>query len=188
MLKTLFAALLLLSCERFGLAQFSASTGAIQGTVTDPANATVPGAKVVLTNIDTQISTQARTLRDGTFVFPLLPPGNYQIEVQAQGFETSVVKDVKVEITRVTNVSVELHLGQVAAETTVNEIGEPVDTHTATTGSVITGTQIRDVPLPTRNFLDLTALQAGTSARIQSAATVGRGTPILDVAGSRDRE
>ena len=41
------------------------------------------------------------------------------------------------------------------------------------------------MPLPTRNFLDLTALQAGTAARMQSAATVGRGTPILDVAGSR---
>ena len=63
---------------------------------------------------------------------------------------------------------------------------ETVGTHTTTTGDVITGTQIRDMPLPTRNFLDLTGLQAGTAGRMQSAATVGRGTPTLDVSGSRD--
>ncbi len=184
-LAALFAGVTLLLCAQMALAQISASTGAIQGTVTDPTKATVPGAKVILTNVDTGFTTQETTQPDGAFVFPLLTPGSYQIEVQAQGFETSVLKNVRVEITKVTNANVELRLGQVAVQTTVTELNESIDTHTATTGSVITGTQIRDIPLPTRNFLDLTALQAGTSARIQSAATVGRGAPILDVAGSR---
>lgn len=179
------AGLMTLLCSSVAFAQISASTGAIQGTVTDPQKATVAGAKVILTNVDTTVATQGVTQPDGTFVFPLLAPGNYQIEIQAPGFETSLVKNVKVEITKVTNTNVELRLGQVAIQTTVTEQAESVDTHTATTGDVISGTQIRDIPLPTRNFLDLTALQAGTSARIQSAATIGRGAPTLDVAGSR---
>ncbi len=181
----LLAGLLALFSNSAVWGQISSSTGAIQGTVTDPQNATVAGAKVILTNLDTTVRAAGTTQPDGTFVFPLLTPGNYQIEVQAQGFETTVLKNVKVEITKVTNANVQLRLGQVAVQTTVTEIAETVDTRTATTGSVISGTQIRDIPLPTRNFLDLTAMQAGTSARIQSAAVVGRGAPILDVAGSR---
>jgi hypothetical protein len=166
-------------------AQISSSTGAIQGTVTDPQNAVIPGAQVELINRDTGATSQTTTQNDGTYVFPLVAPGNYQIKVTAQGFETTQLNDVRVDVTKVTNASVKLKVGQVSTVAEVTESFTAVDTRTATTGDVITGTQIRDIPLPTRNFLDLTAMQAGTSARIQSAATVGRGSPILDVAGSR---
>jgi len=167
------------------LGQISSSTGAIQGTVSDPQNASIPGAKVTLTHVDPGTSTDTTTLSDGTFLFPLLAPGNYKIHVLASGFETSELDGVRVDVTKVTNANVKLTLGQVSTVATVQEDFAAVDTRTATTGDVIIGTQIRDIPLPTRNFLDLTAMQAGTAARIQSAATVGRGSPILDVAGSR---
>jgi hypothetical protein len=165
--------------------QISSSTGAIQGTVTDPQGAAVVGAKVVITNTDTGSAAEGTTQSDGTFVFPLLVPGNYKIQVQAPGFETTELDGVKVDVTKVTSANAKLKLGQVSTVATVSGDFASVDTRTATTGDVITGSQVRNMPLPTRNFLDLTAMQAGTSARIQSAATVGRGTPILDVAGSR---
>ena len=164
--------------------QISSSTGAIQGTVSDPQNAIVAGAKINLTNLDTGAAVSKLSQSDGSFVFPLLAPGSYKVEIQAPGFESGVY-EVTVEITKVSNVSARLKLGQVSTVAEVQGAIETVDTHTATTGDVITGTQIRDMPLPTRNFLDLTGLQAGTAARMQSAATVGRGTPTLDVAGSR---
>jgi hypothetical protein len=166
-------------------AQISSSTGAIEGTVTDPQNAAVAAAKVSLTNIDTGAVVSGLTQVDGTFVFPLLAPGNYRIQVTAPGFESTVLDGVKVEITKVTNANARLRLGQVSTVTEVSGTFQTVDTRTATTGDVITGNQVREIPLPTRNFLDLTALQAGTAARMQSAATVGRGSPTLDVAGSR---
>ena len=181
---TLVLLISILSCALLR-AQISSSTGAIQGSVTDPQNSAISGAKVVLTNTATESSAETTTLGDGTFVFPLLVPGKYNIRVTAQGFESSQLDGVTVEITRVTNANTKLKIGQVSTVATVNEVAETVDTRTATTGDVITGTQVRDMPLPTRNFLDLTALQSGVSARIQSAATVGRGAPILDVAGSR---
>ncbi|HEV3196421.1 MAG TPA: carboxypeptidase-like regulatory domain-containing protein [Bryobacteraceae bacterium] len=168
-----------------GWAQISSSTGAIQGMVIDPQNAAVGGAKVSVTNTDTKTVVSGISQGDGTFVFPLLAPGNYQVQVQAPGFESTVLDGVKVEITKVTNATAKLRLGQVTTIAEVSEVFESVDTRTATTGDVITGTQVRNIPLPTRNFLDLTALQAGTAARMQSAATVGRGSPTLDVAGSR---
>jgi hypothetical protein len=181
----LFCTALALLCNRAAHAQISASTGAVQGRVTDPQSATIAGATVILTNTDTGTNAQATTLPDGTFVFALLAPGNYKIEVQAQGFEAAILNNILVEITRVTVANAKMQIGQVSTQVTVNEAALQVDTSTATTGDVMTGTQIRNIPLPTRNFLDLTTFQAGVSARIQSAATVGRGTPILDVAGSR---
>src|SRR5215831_10057295 len=180
----LFSALALLGGAA-AWAQISSSTGAIQGTVTDPQNAAVASAKVNLTNLDTGAVVSGVTQADGGFVFPLLAPGNYRIQVESPGFESMVLDNVKVEITKVTNANARLRLGQVTTVTEVSTIFQTVDTRTATTGDVITGNQVRNIPLPTRNFLDLTALQAGTSARMQSAATVGRGAPTLDVAGSR---
>jgi hypothetical protein len=153
--------------------------------VTDPQNAAITGVKVLLKNTATEATAETTTVADGTFVFPFLAPGVYTLTVQAAGFESTRVDGVNVEITRVTNTGVRLKIGQVSTIATVNDAVEKVDTHTATTGDVMTATQIEAIPLPTRNFLDLTAIQAGVSARIQSAATVGRGAPIIDVAGSR---
>jgi Carboxypeptidase regulatory-like domain len=176
---------LLLLAPSLALSQISSATGAIQGLVTDPQNAAIAGARVILTNIDTGVSAETTSVAGGTFVFPLLAPGTYNLRVQAEGFESTQLDGVTVEITRVTSANVRLKIGQVSTVATVNDVAETVDTHTATTGDVMTSTQIVSIPLPTRNFLDLTAIQAGVSSRIQSAATVGRGAPILDVAGSR---
>jgi hypothetical protein len=183
--RVLMRLLVLIVLAAPGWAQISSSTGAIQGTATDPQNAAVPGARVVLTNLGTAASVTTTTLADGTFIFPLLAPGQYKVSVQAAGFETSELSGLVVDVTKVTNANVKLKLGQVSTVETVESSFATVDTRTATTGDVVSGTEIRNIPLPTRNFLDLTGLQAGTSARIQSAATVGRGAPTLDVAGSR---
>jgi hypothetical protein len=182
----LACAALLLLCAKTSPAQISAATGAIQGTVTDPQGATIPGAKVTLTNTDTGVvSADTTTKADGSFVFPLLSPGNYRIDVAAQGFKELSLSGINVQITKVTVANAKLEIGAVSTEVMVTGAALQVDTRTATTGDVIVGQQIRDLPLPTRNFLDLTLLQAGATARMESAATVGRGTPILDVAGSR---
>src|SRR5580704_12722041 len=86
----LLPGLVLLLCCSSVWAQITSSTGAIQGTVTDPQNSAVANAKVSLTNVDTGAVVSILTQSDGTFVFPLLAPGNYKIEIQAPGFESSV--------------------------------------------------------------------------------------------------
>jgi Carboxypeptidase regulatory-like domain len=143
-----FVLVLVLSSPLHG--QISASTGAVQGTVTDPQNAAVPEAQVMLTNSDTGAVSQTKTQNDGSFVFPLVAPGNYQIKVTAQGFETAELPNLRVDVTKVTNASIKLTVGQVSTVATVTDTASAVDTRTATTGDVITGTQIRDIPLPTQ--------------------------------------
>ena len=102
-----FLALSLAVLSSAAWAQISSSTGAIQGMVTDPQNAAIASAKISLTNADTRASLSALSQPDGSFVFPLLAPGNYRIQIQSPGFESSVY-DVTVEITKVTSVSARL--------------------------------------------------------------------------------
>ncbi len=177
------AAVALLTAPAF--AQISSSTGAIQGTVTDPGGAVVVGAKVAAINTATGTRTEVSSQSDGGYVFSLLPPGTYRVEIEAPGFQRSVLQGIAVEVTRVAVANARLELGEVTSEVVVTDSLQHVDTATATTGDVINSELIRSIPLPTRNFLDLTALQAGVAATMSNPAALGRGAPQLFVAGQR---
>src|SRR3954465_8975664 len=122
--------ILLSSASLFG--QISATTGAVQGTVTDPSHASVANARVVLTNVETNQSSELQSKSDGSFVFPLVSPGNYRVQIEMQGFQKQIIENVKVDVTRVTTANAELQIGQVAIQETVIDQLVTVDTHTAT--------------------------------------------------------
>ncbi len=166
-------------------AQISSNTGAIQGTVLDPQGAAVAGAKVTATSLATGLKVETTTHDTGDFVFPLLAPGRYKVEVENSGFKRAVLTDLNVEVTKVTNTTVKLELGEVTAEIVVTEAALRVDTLTPTTGDVIGSKLVQALPLATRNFLDLTSLQAGVASTMTNPAALGRGTPQLFVAGQR---
>lgn len=180
-----FVLLIALCFAAVALSQSSSSAGAIKGAVADAQGASIPGAKIVLTNVDTNETAEQAAQADGGFVFPLLKPGNYRLQISASGFSALTLNNLKVSVATVTPANARLQVGSQTTEVTVTGAAQMVDTATATTGDVITGQQVTSIPLPTRNFLDLTALQANTAAAMQSAATVGRGTAILYVSGSR---
>lgn len=179
----------LLACLMFTalpvLAQVSSSTGAIQGTVTDPGGAVIAGAKVVLINQATGGRTEGSTQEDGTYVFPLVPPGRYKIEVENAGFRKTVLSDLDVQITKVAVANAKMEIGPVTTEYVVTDAIQQVETTNASTGDVIAGNMVRNIPLATRNFLDLVSLQAGVAATMTNPAALGRGAPQLFVAGQR---
>src|SRR5215472_14346522 len=74
------------------LTALAQSSGTIQGTVTDPSGAAVVGAKVVVRNEATGEERTTQTDSAGAYQVAALPVGNYQIQVQAQGFQTHMVK------------------------------------------------------------------------------------------------
>src|SRR5262249_33511399 len=114
---TSIACLLLLSISSSGLAQVSASAGAIRGTVTDPNGAIIPGAKVVLTNPNLSIRREVVTNAEGSFEFALVrPAGGYQIEITANGFDREVLNDLTVLVTETTNASVQLKVSGVTQQ------------------------------------------------------------------------
>jgi hypothetical protein len=184
-----FAFLLFFSCmfafcdQTF--AQITSQTGAVRVLVTDPNGGTVGGAKVTLSSsVGTPVTKE--TLSDGSVVFPLVTPGEYKVTVEAASFRRAVLSGVNVAVTDVTNLNVKLEIGEVTTEVVVaGDAAETVNTTNATMGNVLTGDVLHNLPLGTRNFTFLLALNAGTSAPLPDATQAGRGSATVFVDGQR---
>jgi hypothetical protein len=167
-------------------AQITSQTGAVRLTLTDTRGGTVANAKVTLESA-VAAPVIKETADDGVVVFPLVAPGKYKVTVEQTGFRRSVLDQVAVNVTEVTNLEVTLEVGEVTTEVLVSgEAGPTVNTTNATLGETLTGDVIGNLPLSTRNFLFLLGNNAGTSASLPDATAAGRGgTPTFFVAGQR---
>ncbi|HEY6970931.1 MAG TPA: carboxypeptidase-like regulatory domain-containing protein, partial [Candidatus Angelobacter sp.] len=138
-------------------------TSTIRGTITDPSGAAVPGATVTITNLQTNLSRTLTTGPTGSYSFELIPPGEYQVVMEAKGFRKSVVAQVRALVGSITEVSQSLTVGEVK-ETVVVEVSSSdihVNTQDATLGNNIESQQILGLPLNDRNVLALLTLQPG---------------------------
>jgi len=162
----------------------TATTGQIVGLVTDPSGALVAGAKLSLTS-DAGERRESTTGGNGRYAFPLLAPGAYQLEVTQSGFAPARLEGIVAQITESTVADVALKVA--GTPTTVSVTGESplVQTESSTRGTVIDENQVRDLPLPTRNFQQLLALTTGTSGSIQNSSDLGRGDAAVYVNGQR---
>lgn len=166
-------------------AQITSQTGAVRVLVTDPAGAAVAGAKVTLSSAISADLTK-ESVADGSVVFPMVTPGTYKVTVEAPNFSRVVLNNVDVAVTAVTNLNVKLEIGQVSTEVIVSaDVAQTVNTTNATLGDVLTGDVLHNLPLATRNFTFLLALNAGTSAPLPDATQAGRGTATVFVDGQR---
>ncbi|MCU1305814.1 MAG: Oar protein, partial [Acidobacteriaceae bacterium] len=135
----------------------------ISGIVTDPSGAVVSGAAIQVKAIETGIVETRQTNAEGFFAFVNLQPGRYDLEVRQTGFtayrQTGILLDV--DSAKILNVT--LKLGQVSERVDVS--GEAVQLDTASTqlGEVISARTITAVPLVTRSYTDLLALQPGVT-------------------------
>ena len=162
----------------------SPTTGQITGVVKDASGAVVSEAKITLTSAG---GVQRETTSDamGHYSFSLVPPGTYRVEAEKAGFSQAVADGVVVRITETTNLDIPLAVAsqkaviEVAAETPL------LDTESSARGTVIEQEQIRQLPLPTRNFQQLLTLTTGTSGPVQNSSELGRGAVPIYVNGNR---
>src|SRR5580700_11849133 len=119
------AALVLLGAA---LATAQSDRGTITGTVTDPANAVIPGAKLVLRNIDTGALMEAQTTPTGNFTLSSLPVGTYDLTVQAAGFKTEVQSKLTVDIDKTVSLNIKLQVGATSESITVSAVAEILKT------------------------------------------------------------
>lgn len=130
--------------------QASAQTiisGDITGTVTDPTHALVPDAKVTLVSKDTGATSTATTSSSGTFRFPLLRPGAYDLTVSAAGFRESKLT-VNAAVGEVTEVPIQLEVGAVSETVEVTASEEVLQTQNANISTTYTPAQIENIPNP----------------------------------------
>ena len=138
-----------------------ATTGSIVGRVTDPSDAVIVDADVVALNQATGVSYPGRTNESGDFTVSHLPPGTYTVSVTKPGFEITTIKDVVIAIDQKQLLNFKVAIGAVTTTTTVTALPTMLQTQSMETGEVIDTRDILDLPLVSRNFLDLTTLTAG---------------------------
>jgi hypothetical protein len=142
-----------------------AGTSTVRGTVTDPQGNLVGGARVTLTNLATSTSRSTTSSDNGTYGFELVPPGDYRIEVEAQGFKKAVVTEIRAQVAKPTALDVQLEVGNVSETVTVAAGSGDllVNRDDATLGNVFVSQQISQLPLESRNVLGLLTLQPGVT-------------------------
>lgn len=140
------------------------ATGTVSGFVSDPSNGRVPAAQIALKNNDTGAVMERKSTGDGSYVFPLVAPGTYSLQVTLAGFKESATEDVQVLVNTTTRVDVHLVVGSVGEEVSVSAQNPLVETGNATLGTVIGHQDIIDLPLNGRNFAQLGVLIPGVVA------------------------
>jgi Carboxypeptidase regulatory-like domain/TonB-dependent Receptor Plug Domain len=138
--------------------------GAIAGNVTDSTGASVPGAKVTVTNVGTNSTMTATTTGHGSYSIPQLAIGTYEVHVTAANFKEFISTGVDVHVSTTTEVNATLEVGAMTERVTVQANEVQVQTTNAEVGEVIDGTQVRELPLNGENFVGLTQLSPGVNA------------------------
>ena len=159
----------------------SATTGALGGSVWNSAGAAIPGAAVTATNVATNQAHMSSTGASGGFQFSMLPPGAYEVRFWAQGFKTSRLAAVTVNISGAATLDATLENGEaaelVACQCRTGSAG-PAN------GMLVDAKTLTSVPLTTRNFTQVLSMTSGSAADVNNAGTLGRGTGGVNVNGN----
>ncbi len=147
--------------------------GRVTGTVADATGALIPGATVTLTNTDNNAVETRTTGTAGEFTFPAVTRGHYKVQANVSGF-TAQQEAFELQVEQVQTLEFKLSTGNATTTVDVTDAAPIVDLSTSSTGEVIEGRQVVDLPLPQRNFLDLAILTPGVTRGAFGSDASGR--------------
>jgi hypothetical protein len=142
----------------------NATSVAIAGTVTDPDNKVVVGAKVTATNLATGLTQTASTSDSGFYAEESLPPGDYSVTVNATGFRTTTITNIHLDPGERRGVNVGLTVGSETVSLLITADAGSVQTESAEAGGTITSQEVQSIPLNGRNFQMLLTVVPGVSS------------------------
>ncbi len=134
------------------------NTGEIGGIVRDESGGVLPGATVIATHLGTGFTVQRVTDANGRFFMSSLPIGEWEIAAELSGFSRSVQVGVELQIGRTLDLQLQLNLGQITEEVTVQATAPLLQRTTAEISDVIPNRQVEQLPLNGRAFLQLAQL------------------------------
>jgi hypothetical protein len=147
------------------IAQTGAGGGSIRGTIQDPSGALISGAHVTAKNIATGFERSATTASDGAFEVPLLLPGQYQIDVTANGFAPFNQTGIVVEISKTSTLDLKLVVAAAQQTVTVQADANILNTTTPEVSADMNSLAMEDMPLTTRNTFNLALFGPGYNGR-----------------------
>ena len=155
-------------------AQGVSGSASVAGTVTDTTGAVIPGASVVLLNVERGSEQEVSTNEAGNYAYPDITPGTYTVRVSSEGFQTREVTDLQVQVGQRAAVNVELEVGQVTEVVTVEAAAVLLETESNAIGTVVDSERVNELPLNGRNFLELALLAGGTAPAEGRASFAGQ--------------
>jgi len=130
------------------LAAFAQSDrGTITGTVSDPANAIIPGAKITAKNVETGAGYETVTTGTGNYTLPSLPVGSYDLTVEASGFGKYLQQGITIQTVQTARIDVILKVGSTTESVTVNADAPLLKTESAEQSKSIKGDKINQMPM-----------------------------------------
>jgi hypothetical protein len=138
--------------------------GTILGTVTDPAGASVAGAKVSIVNLATNVAVTTQTNGEGYYTSSPLIVGDYQVSAEKTGFKKTVRSGITLQVDQRAEVDVSLSLGNVAESVQVTAEAALINTEDATVGQVIENKRVEELPINGRSAFALVGLAANVKS------------------------
>lgn len=144
-----------------GLIQSQEITASISGTVTDSSGAVVASAAVIAKDQDRGSVFPTVTNAEGVYALPRLPIGNYTVRVEGAGFNAAVRNGIHLEMNQAAKLDFQLQIGAVQQTVEVTESAPLLQTQDAQLGTIIDSHTNTQLPLATRNYVQLTLLAPG---------------------------
>ncbi len=165
----LFPAALL--CAAACLWAQSSFTASVRGVVSDVSGGAVPGAKVVLTEVERSIPRTVTSDEAGRYFFTALPPGNYSLAIEARGFKKHVVSNIPLAVQQQATFDVALAVGDIATAVEVTSEAPLLNTTIATLGQVVENKYMTALPNIGRNPLYYLTLTPGVVGAVGQTNT-----------------
>jgi hypothetical protein len=182
---TIFGVVVLgLLCPALAWAQANAVD--LTGTITDPQNAAVTGAKVKVRNLATNAAREVLSGEDGRYTFVNLPPGRYELSIEKAGFAKVVNPEVTLTVGQAARLDTQLQLSTGMQTVTVTEATQLVETQRTEVSETVDSRQINNLPINGRNYVNFTLINS--QANRDSAPSIGAApTSGLNFGGQRAR-
>ena len=166
-----------------------AQTSSLRGTITDAQGAVIPEVLVTATNLDTSSARTAVADDSGAYGFTQMAPGAYRIEARKPGFTVFTSSNIALQVNLPATLNIKLEVGATSDTVSVEAEAESVNTQNSTVGNPFTETQVKEIPLQTRNVVALLGVEPGVSSSGQVlGARPDQNNVILDGADVNDSQ
>ncbi|MGO9273785.1 MAG: carboxypeptidase regulatory-like domain-containing protein [Terriglobia bacterium] len=160
--------------------------GSLTGTATDASGGVVPGVRVTAIDKDTGFTRSAVSGHDGVYLIPLLPPGQYTLTAEKQGFEKYSEGPITLTVDQQAKVDILLTVGAASTTVSVEAVAPVLDTQTYSVGTTVEEAKVEQLPFNGRQFLQATLFTPGVVPGTQGSELNSNRGGSINVNGMRE--
>src|SRR5215469_16301469 len=153
-------------------------TASITGTISDPSGASVPGATVTATSVERGIAYTATSNETGLYLIAHLPVGSYTMKVEKSGFASATHPEFVLTLNQVARIDIAMRVGQISETVEVSGAAPVLKTETTQVDTIINAATNDNLPLASRNYVQLTLLAPGSVTTDPGSFTSGNNTSV----------